>query len=218
MKSLTNIFIVILIFSAVLFAQDGFEGKVKFKVTTDGDEQMIDYYVKDGNFKMEVPGQATGSMIMKDGKMLILMPEQKMFMEMPMNLSEKFEENMEENEITPDNLENYKTGDTQEILGYETEKYVYNDEESEVEVWVAKDLGTMNFFSNPMGKQSEWQKKLNEINYFPMLMISKNKKGEEKTRFEVVEVNEETLPANMFEAPSDYKKMDMMGMPKMKAE
>lgn len=215
MKKLFNLIFALLIFTGFISAQESFEGKVKFKVTTDDNSQTIDYFVKDGSFKMEVPGESQGSVIMKKGKMLILMPEQKMYMESPINLDEHFEKNMEESKINPDNIENYKTGKTKEILGHEAEQYVYSDDENEVEVWVAKDLGGLNFFTNPMGKQSEWQKKLNEISYFPLLMISKNKKGEEVSRFEVVDLEEKSLSDDMFEAPSDYKKMDMMGMPKM---
>ncbi len=213
MKKLFSSIIMLLLFSGIFYAQDDFEGVVKFKVDSEGNSQTINYMVKDGSFKMEVPGEASGSVIMKDGKMLILMPEQKMYMETPINLSDRFEKDMDEKEINPDNIEDFKTGKTKEILGHEAEQYIYSDDDNEVEVWVAKDLGTLSFFSNPMQKKSEWQNKLDALNYFPLLMIAKNKKGKEVTRFEVVELEEKSLPADMFEVPADYNKMNMMGMP-----
>lgn len=213
MKKIVLLFITMFFFGGLFYAQENFEGVVKFKVESDGDSQTINYMVKDGNFKMDVPGEASGSVIMKDGKMLVLMPEQKMYMETPLNFSDRFEKEMDEKEINPDNIDDYKTGKTKEILGHEAEQYVYSDDNNEVEVWVAKDLGTLSFFSNPMQKKSEWQERLDALNYFPLLMVAKDKKGKEVTRFEVVELEEKSLSADLFEAPSDYRKMDMMGMP-----
>ncbi len=203
----------------------GFEGRIKFKISSDGNETFINYYIKNNKFRIDVPGGMGGAMIVDKKKMIMIMPEQKMYMEFEMDkirekvgeMMKKADKNKDENDdnFNPADVEKYKTGKTKEMFGHKCEQVIYNDEESgeTIEAWVATDMGSFMFAQNPMmpDEQPEWQKTFGE-GYFPMQVIVKDKDGNTKDVFEVAELKEESLSPSLFEIPEGFQKMSIPGM------
>ncbi|MCZ7601860.1 MAG: DUF4412 domain-containing protein [Ignavibacteriales bacterium] len=206
---LTKIFFLFFLGSIILSAQS-FEGFVKYKMTSDGESMFMNYYKKGENVRMEPEmEEMAGAVLFKEGKTYMLMPTQNMYMEFDM---EKFEDLAEETESNF--KEPIKTGETKDILGYSCEKWIFEDEEFTTEVWAAKGLGEFIFMSMPMGDQEmpSWYKDLSAGGFFPMHIIAKDKSGKDDGSMEVVEIKEQSVPASMFEIPSNYQKFSMPGM------
>ncbi len=205
---------------------EGFEGKVKFKIKSDGDETYINYYIKGEKFRIDVPGGMGGAMIVDKDKMIMIMPAQKMYMEFSMDKirqqvgemmknADKSQTDDDGKDFDIEDISKYKTGKTKKMFGHECEQLIYKDEETgeTVEAWIATDMGSFIFAQNPMmpDDQPEWQKRFGDA-YFPMQMTVKDSDGNVKEVFEVVELNEESLDSSLFEVPAGFQKMSIPGM------
>ncbi len=208
----------------VAFSQTDFEGKVTMKMQgEDNEPHTINYYVKENKIRFEADNQGQqGTMIWdgKNNKMTVIVPQQKMYMELPMNNMLKKETEMGTENNQPSHKINgdfEKTDETKEINGYKTEKWTYKDNSGITEAWMTKDLGAFIFFNNPMARSSNqptWQKEIENAGYFPMMVIHKDENGNITSKMEVTSVEKKSLDNSMFEAPSDYKKMNMPMMNK----
>lgn len=199
---------IFLILTATYFAQAPFEGKVKIEVSEEGKKHLIDYMVKGQLFRIEMKDLAeAGAMIFdsQSKKMLIVMPEQKMYMEMPLDYSDVesyFDDESYENKIK-------MTGEKKTIHGYECEKWIVEDDGNTAEAWVTDELGGFMLMGNPMGENgSDWKSKLNAQNYFPM-QVNIFKAGKLINTVEVVDIKPQKLDNSLFSAPSGYQKFDM---------
>lgn len=210
MKKALKILSILLIFGFVasINAQSGFEGRIKFNINTEGKSTNIDYFVKGNKFAMKTQeaGQDANMIFdMGEKKMLIVMNDQKMYMEMPMDLSQKMDEAVAEKDVKI----NF-TGETKKIKGYDCEKMIAESKDGKSIAWVTKDLGSFMFMENPMGGgQSEWQKQFAGKGFFPMEMTAYDENGKENVKMEVVEVEKKSLDSNMFTVPSGYQKFQM---------
>jgi Domain of unknown function (DUF4412) len=211
LKTVLLSFLAILSFQVSVFCQNHFQGKVNFQVTEGGKSSTLNYFVKDKKFRMESPSDK-GAFIFDaaTNKMLILMDEQKMYMEMPMDMNNMMKESTEK--ATGD----FKaTGEKKEILGYTCEKFIYTDENTKNEMWLTKDLGGFMFFNNPkemQGSESDWQHKLLSEGYFPMVVKELESSGTVKSTFEVKGLEKMDLKDSFFTPPSEYKKFSMPSM------
>lgn len=190
------------------FAQTSFEGKIKIQLSEEGKKHTMDYLVKGDKFRLDVKDMdEAGAMIFdsKAMKMTILMPQQKMYMEMPLNDLDSesyFEEGSSPAKIN-------KTGETKTINGYKCEKWVIEDEGLTTEAWITNELGGFLFLGNPMaGGGSDWTSKLSAQNFFPML-AEVYKSGKHINTFEVLEISPQKLDNSLFSAPSGFQKFDM---------
>jgi len=213
-----NLFLIVLIgffITSSAFPQNQFEGRVEYKMTSGDDDEstQMSYFVKEGKMKIDVKGdeEGSGSMIFdsKKQKMLILMPEEKMYMEMSMQMMAGDTE-----EEDAKDFEFRKTGEKKEILGYTCEKWVYKDEDNQVDSWLTDELGSFIFFSGPMesSKKARWQSELESDGYFPMELIVKDLSGNVDSKMIVTAVEKKSLDSSMFEAPAGYQKLQMPGM------
>ena len=222
MKRIINIILAVIFFVIsynVSYAQDNFEGIVKYKIVSAGEEVFMDFYRKGDDMRMDIKGEEEASMIFNKANILIMMPSQKMYMEFPADIMEKMNMNKKETDEDEtgrgfEDIDKYRTGETKEILGHTCEKWFFSDEETETEVWFANDLGDFKFFENPMtGGGPSWYSKWNGTSYFPMSVVSKNKLNGTTEKIEVTELEEKNLSANLFKAPAGYTKMSMPMMP-----
>ncbi|MFO7524764.1 MAG: DUF4412 domain-containing protein [Ignavibacteriaceae bacterium] len=209
-KLFFTIFFIVLFFlpQNFVFAQTQFEGKIKIKISEDGKSQLMDYMVKGQKFRFDLKDvEEVGAMIFdsQSKKMMIVMPQQKMYMEMPLDLSEAesyFEDESFEGKIT-------MTGEKKVIKGYECEKWIVEDEGYITESWITDKLGGFMFMGNPMGGGgSDWKSKLNAQNYFPM-EVNVYESGKLVNTIEVVEVAPQNLDNSLFSAPSGFQKFEM---------
>ena len=200
------------------FAQEKFEGKVVMNVKSGDKDTDVNFLVKGSKTIIQVTNEEKANMIMdsKEKKMIILMPEQKMYMEMDMNMMKGLASKMGKSDQTEKSDKmagDFKmTGETKNINGYECEKWVYSGEDGDkTEAWMTKELGNFMGFSNPMmnDEATSWQKKIEGQGYFPMLAIHYDDSGEAESSMEVKSVEKKSLDASMFEVPAGYKKFSM---------
>jgi hypothetical protein len=202
----TTLSLILLLLSGNTFAQTAFEGKVIFNVETNGAKQVMDYYAKDKKFRMEVPDQ--GGYIIFDAqtfRMYIVMDEQKMYMESSMNSSSTGSAGS----IT-------KTGETKKILGYDCEKFLFEQDGSKGESWMTKGLGSFMFFAQSQQEVADWQKEILNEGYFPLQVTQYNSNGKVESAYNVVEVTPKELSSDMFAVPASYQKLDMPDMGSIK--
>jgi hypothetical protein len=199
------------------FAQDNFTGEVKMRMSeSEGRAFDISYLVKDNliRFGTDMEGQKMGIIFNSEKNvMLMIMDEQKMYMEMPMDMINK---QMDKKGNNTDSENKFTaTGETKEIIGYASEKWLYEDEKNKAEVWLTKDIGKFKFFEGGLGgmqKTEGWQSSIEKSGSFPVLVINRDKSGNELNRLEVLSVEKKELDDILFTVPSGYKKFDM---PKM---
>ena len=207
----------LLILTAIVFSfvrtgysQDQFEGKVTFNVYDNGESHTLQYYVKDNKIRFDANEEGHQGQIVMDQaakQFMVIMPEQKMYMVMPIPDAKSYSD---KSEGMSDDTKFVKTGETKEILGYTAEKWTYKDGDDEGEAWMTKDIGSLRFFNNPMQEDKpQWQKDLEGAGYFPLLVLENGKKV-----YEVTNIEKKSLDETMFEAPAGFKKMDMPMMQK----
>jgi len=203
--------------SSLSIAQDKFQGKVTFEVSDAGQNQQISYFVKGNKFLIQPEdGEAAGqgSMIY-DGdekSMIIIMTEQKMYMEMPIDATDEISNN------ESDELDYFvKTGNSKDVMGYSCDELEFKDESKKGLALMTKELGSFLFMDNPEGGgSSQWQKEIMSEGYFPMLVKEENSSGEFETVFKVIDLELMSLDDKMFSAPPGFKKFDMPNMQNVK--
>jgi hypothetical protein len=203
MKKL-NIVLALIIFllAGITFAQEAFEGKVQFNVEEDGQKQVMDYYAKDKKFRLDMPEKG-GSVIFDSQKfkMYVIMDEQKMYMEnsmMPMTAGAG-------GSIS-------KTGETRNILGYDCEKFLFDQKDMKGEAWMTKELGAFMFFMESQQDMPDWQSEVLDAGYFPLHVTQHNTRKNVTSVYDVKEVTPMELSDDLFVVPSSYQKMDLMNM------
>ena len=188
-----------------------FEGVAHFKSSTqEGYGSEFDYFIKGEKARMETQGDRHGkAAIILDlpaKKVVMLMAQQKMAMEMPMG---------EPTAGQKDKAELVRTGKTQTLLGYPAEQLLYKSDEGETEIWGAKGLG---YFGGMHGRPGAgegspaWTRELKAQGLFPLLVINKSKDGKEVGRLEATKVEKKSLSDDLFVVPPDYKKFDRDSM------
>lgn len=210
-----NLFRLVLLLSATFIlwqtsgvAQTPFEGKIKIKISEEGKTHLMDYLIKGEKIRFELNDvDGVGAMIFdaQSKKMMIVMPQQQMYMEMP--LDDTAENSYFEDESFEDKLT--MTGEKKVIKGYECEKWIVEDEDFTTESWITDKLGGFMFMGNPMGENgSDWKSKLTAKNFFPM-QVNVYKSGKLVNTIEVVDVNPQNLDNSLFSVPSGFQKFEM---------
>lgn len=193
------------------FAQNNFEGKVTMKISGDDQTSNIDYFIKGDNIRMEMKADQGSVIILynqKDSKTYMIMPEQKMYMDLQ-GFDNLTKGDLQSEDKSP-NIN--RTGEFKDINGYNCEKWIIRDEDNVVEAWMTDKLGNFFMMTNPMNKNSQdnWQKEL-QGNFFPM-KVDVMEDGEKKTSMEVLSINKTTLGSDLFIVPKGFQKFDMTNM------
>lgn len=218
MKNLLLTFFAALLAPLALHAAD-FEGTVTMKMAGPRgtpNEMMFSLAKGHSRIDMKTREAGTPAMIFDHAKqeMLILMPEQRMYMVQPMTKAGDMSGGPNRGEDA--SIE--KTNETEKILGYDCVKYIAKSKEGVTEIWVTDELGTFMGLGggNPMGGRSmmpdAWANALRGQQVFPLRVVTKNPGGKESFRMEATAVNKTSLPESTFTAPTDYQKFDMQSM------
>jgi hypothetical protein len=215
MKRLASLVLALSVLSAGLAAPAAFEGKIRMRITSEGKPQEIQYAMKGARLRMEMSdGKKTMASIvdMKALQVLLLMPDEKMYMVMP------FRGAMEQAQAAAAESSFEKTADTAVILGYKTTKYLARTkgEKEPVEIWAAEGIGAYfnpDDFGSMAGKRkpAAWELQLREKGFFPLRTVTKDKRGRE-TRMEVIALDKSSLPDSLFVPPADFKRFEMPGL------
>ncbi|ACB75662.1 DUF4412 domain-containing protein [Opitutus terrae] len=196
-----------------------FEGSVRMKMSQPkGEAFEMTYRMKGGLMRTEMQtGNGSMATIMDLGKkeMIVLMPEQQMYMVHSLAAAGAAVEK-QASDVTFE-----KTGDTEKILGYDCTKYISKSKDGISDVWVTEQLGSFAGLGGMAGggkggkgkaQTSGWEKALMGKDLFPLRVVVKNQKGAEQFRMEVVAVDKGPQPAELFAPPAGYQKFDMGGM------
>lgn len=183
MTPLASLIVLALALPAAVCAAS-FEGKVNFKMTTDGKAQDMVYNITGDKIRVEMPGtKGLGGMIIDTTKKetTVIMDEQRMYMTMAMpeaNAAARTEKGEE--------VKLEKTNETAKILGYTATKYISTHEGTVTEMWLAEGLGTFMFSGgNPMagGRRGggpapqAWERALAGKDLFPLRVVGKTGGG-----------------------------------------
>jgi len=241
MKPLVRIFAVGALLTASLsFAADAFQGKVSLAITAGkGESQTLNYSIKDQKLRMDIDakGHSMASIMdLEKLEMLMLMPEQKMYMVMP--IKKPVEKAMEKAEKSDNNTEIEVTGKTETILGYKCNQVIIRDKERNTvtEAWLAEGLGTFMGLGqggpgggggNPMAgmfgggrrqqsaASAKWEEALKGKGGFPLRVVSQDGKSKETFRMEATKIEPGTLPDSLFVPPAGYQPFQMPNLGNM---
>jgi len=200
---------VFFVFTQASYSQN-FEGKVSFTVYDEDVAHPMEYLIKGSKIRFDADEEGQRASIVMDGALkqfMIIMPDQKMYMDMSIP-----DAKMESDEMEGKDKEGsfVKTGETKEILGLTAEKWIFKSGDDQGEAWMAKGIGSFKLFDNPMNRNKpEWQKEIIEEGYFPLQVYDNGKKV-----YEVTGIEKKSLDNSMFEPPADFKKMDVPNMQK----
>ncbi|QQS36816.1 MAG: DUF4412 domain-containing protein [Ignavibacteriales bacterium] len=211
-------FFLCIVVAQTVFAQESFSGEVGMKITDDeGNAMNLKYFIKDNLFRINsaADGQNIGVIFNSaDKKMLMIMDDQKMYMEMPMDMMNKYMEN--NGDESNKEIDFKKTGETKKILDYTCEKWIYTGDDNNAEIWMAKNMGAFRFFDGGgMGKpkmKSGWEAEIEKSGYFPMQVITRDKSGNIQSQMEVTSVTKKSLDDSFFKVPAGYQKFSMPNM------
>ena len=204
-KLLWSLAVILALGPSALKAAGSFEGEVDYQMTAKEMTGTMDCLVKGKKVRInsEMKGHA-GAMIM-DGsarQMIVLMPEQKMYMVYPIN--KKGSTSKAKGTFT-------KTGKSQEILGHHCEEWLYKGEKDEVSSWCASGLGSFTgmFSSNKGVSREDWVEAIKHKGLFPLKTEVRKASGETQMTMEATKIDKRSVSSSEFEVPSGYKKMEM---------
>ncbi len=190
--------------------------------------QSVNYSIKEGLLRIDVVTAKSGGGIITDFKnkqMIILMPQQKMYMVRSMADSGEIPAAagapagaVPAARAAASGSSFKDTGEKETILGYPCEKYeVISAKGSKADIWATDQLGTFGGFtmSGGPGRHSqapqEWENVIKGSAFFPMRVTGTETSG--KTfKLEVTSVEKQSLPDSLFTPPSDWRKFDLGAM------
>lgn len=225
MKLLLRLFAVgSLLTASLAHAAGAFEGKVSLAISAGkGQSQQLDYSIRDTAMRidMSAEGQTFSSIMdMKKMEMMILIPDQKMYMVVA--LKDTVEKAAKKAQGKEPDIE--KTGRTETILGYKCEEYVTKDKRSTTEIWIAEGLGTFMGMGNNSGggmggmfggkkkAADSWEEKFKGKPGFPLRVVTRDTKSKETFRMEATKIEPGSLPASLFLPPAGWQKFQMPSM------
>jgi hypothetical protein len=191
-----------------------FEGVVLFKKGSAANKlsSNVTMYIKGDRFMADERGEKIQQKIIVDAPknaIYMVMDKEKMIMEMPM---EKAATKASEARLPT------KTTKTQKIAGYDCEQWIDKHNGGEVELWANTQIGRIVIPEGPMGAgllpSAAMQRLLKQGNYFPFLMVERDRTGKEITRLEVTSVEQKPVDDAIFATPVGYQKMEMPGSEK----
>lgn len=224
MNLLLRLFAVGSLLTASICSAAAFEGKVSLAMSSGkGKPQTLNYSIKQDLMRIDIvaDGQSIATIMdVKKLEMTMLMPEQKMYMVMPMK------QTLEKAAAMADakDPEIEKTGRTETILGYKCDEYVTKDKNTTTEIWIAEGLGAFmglgeNGGGGGMGgmfggkkKTGGWEEKFKGKPGFPLRVVSRDAKSKETFKMEATKIEPGSLPASLFQPPAGYERFQMPNM------
>lgn len=202
-----------------------FEGKVTMKVTSSSSKdgsQTIDMSMKEGFMRTDIASQrGTAAAIIdyKNQQMIVLMPQQKMYMvrPLPSTATPSSPANATVKQAAASGSDLTETGVTETILGYTCTKWTHTSAQGTSEIWVTDQLGTFGGLPHgggpgaPQQAPQAWESALKGKNFFPLRVVTSTG-GKEKFRLEVTSVEKTSLPDSDFAAPAGWRKFDLGAM------
>lgn len=216
LETMKRIFLLLLgiTWSVAAYGEKSFEGHYTMELTADKETVMTDFWVKDGHMRMSVTNRnIPGEMIIRSDsdKMLVLIPQQKMYIEVGIP---KIKDELPSGEEGTEDSRFKKTGKTREILGYEAHEFTYEDGNDQLTIWATEELGAMTFGQNPVLQPfAANMLAVTGLKAFFPLEATSSSKGKQSFRMQVKTIEKKKLDDSQFKPPSDYRVMTMPTMP-----
>ncbi len=198
---------IMLLGAGSLKAAGSFEGVVNYNLTMKDGTGTMDYMIKEKKIRMNMvlKGRASDVIMDMDTKqMIMMMPQQKMYMAMSIPDTQKAQAHaLASGKLT-------KTGNTEVIAGKTAEEWLYQSEKGTSSIWAASGMGVfMGMSSKPNDANSAWTEAVKKNGLFPLKVVSKDKDGKMVMTMEATKMTPQTVDPGVFVPPSDYHKMDM---------
>lgn len=206
--------VVLLALAAAPLAAQTFEGVVSLTLTSERGPMPLEYQIKDGKIRLEMSGGGMQMGMIIDPaakKMLMIVPQQRMYMEQ--DLAESM--GSMEQRAGAGRGSVTRTGRTETIAGFKCEHITITDATGSAnDACVTSELGAA--FQFPMGggmmgrgrgAAPAWAAGLE--NAFPLKVQHDN-----ATVLEVTKIERRTLDPGLFAPPEGFQKMTMPGMMK----
>jgi hypothetical protein len=210
MKNAMKLLMAMMLIQAGLFLAgmgkaQAFEGTVDYHVKAGDHESDIEYIIKGTKLRFNVSQKAhaaAGIVDLTAKTMIILMPQQKMYMSQP------FPDYKKVAEASKGKFS--KTGNTETILGHTCDEYVYTTENGAAHVWLAKGIGMFQgLFQNKPTEMDSWVTLVKSKGLFPLKSSYQDKDGKEKSSMVATKLSKEAVDDSVFVPPADYKEMKM---------
>jgi hypothetical protein len=200
-----------------------FEGKVSLAVTESrGNTMTMDYSLKGDKIRMDIDSKGKPAAMIMDipkQEMTMLMPEQGMYMVMPMKKT--MDQAMEKAGANTADVE--VTGKTETILGYKCSQIIVTDKGTVTELWVAEGLGSFMgmgpggggggmFGRGKPANAPKWEEILKSKGGFPLRVVSRDANGKQSMKMEATKIEPGSLPDSLFAPPAGYQKFSMPDM------
>ena len=192
---------------AALSAQAKFEGTITAKMTAAAGSADVTYFVKGDQFRMDLAGRGGGMYILHDqakSSSYMVMPAQRMYMEMPASATAEQAEKKSDVKMT---------GRKETVAGIECEHALITSDDIQYDACIAHGLGMFPMMNNPMGRgrgaepPPAWQKLGRDA--FPL----KVQRAGGDVSFEVTKIERKPLDASLFVVPDGFQTMGARGRP-----
>jgi hypothetical protein len=183
-----------------------FEGKLIFTKTGAGDEGTYDYFMKGDRVRVETGGATMIGDTAKE-KMLLLMPDQKIYMEMKLDPKQIVKEQV--GEIADEMV---ATGVKDTIQGYPCEEWAVKNPNGQTEICLVDGFGPyLKTPSDPAhaAATASWEDKIMKNGGFPFRIREKDAGGKLKSEIVVTTVEKKKLSETLFTVPGGYRKFAM---------
>ena len=193
-------------FGVSLSQAGSFEGEVDYTVTMNGgDKGPMNYMIKGSQTRVDMTMKGHHMIDIMDfntKKIIMLMPEQKMYMTSDIPASSK---------AKAEDVKFTKTGNTKTILGHSTEEWKITSKQGVSSLWAASGMGFFAMSQGPHGQgpDTSWVVEAKAKGLFPLEMDNTGNKGGSMTMV-ATKIDEKTLDSSLFEIPSGYKDMSAM--------
>jgi len=199
-----------------------FEGRVTMKLSSSNAAkdapQSITYALKEGFIRVEMAtprGQMVSIMDLRNHQILVLMPQQRMYMVQPLPQAAAPAAGQGNGPLGSDVQ---VTSEKATILGYTCTKLLATHGGSTSEVWVTDQLGSFLGLSPGAGGPGRrsappqaWESALKGRSWFPMRVVTKD--GAKATfQLEVTHVEKASIPDSEFAPPDGWQKFDIASM------
>lgn len=182
-----------------------FEGEVDYHVLSQGKpDQDVHYLVNGSKIRLDILSQSRLQSLLMDlttSKMVMLMPEQKMYVDMAAPDAKNGPKAETQGKVT-------RTGKADEILGKKVEEWIYEGQDGKASIWAARGMG---HFETAFSRNA-WAAAVKSKDLFPLKVVYTDKSGKSGMTMTAVRIDEKKPEAGLFQVPADYKKMDATGM------